>query len=168
MVASLLLLLDFWTGPYSWGTSRVTEGSTAAFLASAPAGTVIKLPLTAALTGPSLYDEVYLGKPIAYGYDTFEPAGWSSARAALLDFPSDASLAQLNAWHVRYVVVSGNAYGADWPGTLDFLKSLPGLRWLGTFQEQRTWDVDPGVLDARPDMEEFAMPDNKAVFEMVR
>jgi hypothetical protein len=167
LVAALLLLVDFWTGPYSWGTSKVAQGPTAAFLASAPAGTVIELPLTAALTGPSLYDEVYLNKPIAYGYDTFEPPKWSEARQVLVDFPSEASMTLLKAWDVRYVVVSGNAFGADWPGTLEYLKSLPGLRWLGTFQEARAWDVDPGVLDARPDMEEYAVPDNRAVFEIV-
>ena len=102
--------------------------------------------------GPLLYQEVYYGKPIAYGYDTFEPVPFRKARADLNAFPDPKALNVLQSWGVRYVVVSANAYGADWPGTLDYLESLPALKHLGDFQEQRTWQVDPAVLDAQPDM----------------
>lgn len=167
-VAAALILLDFWTGPYAWGTSRVESGATDAFLAAQPSGLVMQMPLASSQSGPALYSHVLYGKPIAYGYETFEPPEWSKARPALEAFPADASLDVLKSWGVRYIVVSGNAYGADWPGTLNYLKSLPGMRNMMSFTERGTWDVDPQVLDARPDMEEYAAPNIFAVFELLR
>lgn len=169
-LAALLILLDFWTGPYAWGTSRVEPGKLSQFLAGQPNGPndiVMQLPLESSQSGPALYRRVYYGKPIAYGYETFEPPEWRSARPALEAFPSIAALDVLKSWGVRYIVVSGNAYGADWPGTLAYLKTLPQLRYLADFRERSTWDIDPQVLDARPDMEEYSAPDTPAVFELV-
>lgn len=162
------LLADFWAAPYAWGTTRVAPTQAAMFLASAPPGAVMQMPLRSALSGPALYAEVNYGKPIAYGYDTFEPSGWRAARPALLNFPHDDCLDVLAGWGVRYLVVSANAYGSDWPGTLAFLGSLPRLRHMADFHEARVWDVDPGVLDARPDMEDALAPDTLAVFELLR
>jgi hypothetical protein len=171
LVALLLLLIDLWTSPYSWGTSRVEPTETARFLAAQPQpGLVMQMPLTASQSGPLLFQETYYspGKPIAYGYDTFEPQPWREARPALEAFPDDASLDVLHGWGVRYIAVSANAYGADWPGTLDFLRSLPRLRLLQTVQEARTWEVDPAVLDAQPELLQYFEPDTQAVFELVR
>ena len=168
LVAAALLLADFWTTPYTWGTSRVVSSGAARYLAGAAPGTIMQMPLTSALTGSALFRETEYGKPVAYGYDTFEPEQWRAARPALAKFPSDASLDVLRLWGVRYVVVSANAYGAGWHDTLAFMKVLPRLTFLDEFQEPRAWDVDPSVLDARPDMEEFALPDTLAVFELVR
>ena len=168
LVALCLLLADFWTGPYSWGTSRVEASAAESFLASSPVGSIIQLPLTSALTGPALFRASRYGKPIAYGYDTFEPPPWHEARPALAEFPAANSLQTLRGWGVRYVVVSANAYGADWEGTLAYLKTVAGLKYMDSFGLPRTWDVDPGVLDARPDMEEYALPDTLAVFELSR
>jgi hypothetical protein len=105
---------------------------------------------------------------VAYGYDTFEPPQWRRERPALESFPEDASLDVLRGWGVRYVVVSANAYGADWPGASAYLKSLPRLRHLADFDEQRAWEVDPAVADARPDMVEYLVPDTFSLFELVR
>lgn len=167
-VAAALLLLDFWTGPYAWGTSRVEPGVTDTFLAVQPAGLVMRMPLASSQSGPALYSRVFYGKPIAYGYETFEPPEWSKARPALEAFPADPSLDALKGWGVRYILVSGNAYGSDWPGTLAYLKSLSRMRYMAAFHERGTWDVDPQVLDARPDMEEYAAPSTFAVFELLR
>jgi len=170
LIALVLLLVDLWTAPYSWGTSRVEPGETARFLATQPEpGLVMEMPLTASQSGPLLFQETYYGpdKPIAYGYDTFEPKAWKDARPALENFPSDSSLDVLGEWGVRYVVVSANAYGADWPGTLEFLQSLPRLKYLQTVQETRTWEVDPAVLDAQPDFLQYFEPDTQAIFELL-
>jgi hypothetical protein len=126
----------------------------------------MQMPLAASQSGPLLFQETYYGKPIAYGYDTFEPEPWRAARPALQSFPDAGSLDVLRSWGVHYVVVSANAYGADWPGTLDYLKSLPRLRHLQDIQEHRTWQVDPAVLDAQPDLLQYAEPDTMAVFEL--
>jgi hypothetical protein len=169
LVAVCLLLADFWTSPYTyaWGTSRVEPSETAKFLAAQPPGLIMQMPLAASQSGPLLFQETYYGKPIAYGYDTFEPPAWKSARPALESFPDPSSLDVLQSWGVRYIVVSAKAYGPDWPGTLDFLQTLPRLRHLQDIPEHRTWSVDPGVLDAQPDLLQYAEPDTMSVFELV-
>ncbi len=170
-LALLLLLIDLWTSPYSWGTSRVEPTETARFLAAQPEpGLVMEMPLSASQSGPLLFQETYYGegKPIAYGYDTFEPQPWRDLRPALQNFPDDQALNVLRDWGVRYVVVSANAYGADWPGTLDYLRTLPRLRYMQSIEESRIWDVDPAVLDAQPDLLQYFEPDTQAVFELLR
>lgn len=170
LFAILFVLVDLWTSPYSWGTSRVEPSETARFLSAQPqAGLVMQMPLTASQSGPLLFQETYYGpgKPIAYGYDTFEPEPWREARPALENFPDDAALDVLAEWGVRYIVVSANAYGADWPGTLEYLQSLPRLSYMETVQETRTWEVDPAVLDAQPDFLQYFEPDTQAIFELV-
>lgn len=161
-----LLLFDFWTAPYSWGTSQVSPTPVTSFLAQAPPGTVMQMPFESTKHGLPLWRATYYNKPVSYGYDTFEPAAFRAARPLLEDFPSDASLRLLSGWGVRYIVVSANAYGAEWAGTSAYLQSLPKLRHLGDFAEPRHWSVDPGVLDARPDLIEYAVPDTLAVFEL--
>jgi hypothetical protein len=171
MLALVLLLIDLWTAPYSWGTSQVEPTATGSFVASLPdPGLVMQMPLTASQSGPALFQETYYGagKPIAYGYDTFEPIPFRDARPALQNFPDDVALDVLHGWGVRYIVVSANAYGADWPGTLDFLKTKPRLRLLQTIPETRAWNVDPAVLDAQPELEQYFEPDTFAVFELER
>ncbi len=167
LLLALLLLADFWTGPYAWGTSRVEATDTARFLAQQPAGVVMQMPLDSSQSGPALYRRVQTGKPVAYGYETFEPPAWRAERDNLQEFPDEASFEVLRKWGVRYVVVSGKPYGADWLGVLDYLKSLPQMRFLAEFQDRTVWQVDPQVLDARPDMGEYATPDDTAVFELL-
>jgi hypothetical protein len=167
LVLALLLMVDFWTGPYAWGTSRVEPTGTARFLAEQPPGTVMQLPLDSSQSGPALYRRVQSGKPVSYGYETFEPPAWRAERDTLQEFPDPASFDVLREWDVRYVVVSGKPYGADWPGFLDYLKTLPQLRYLAAFEDRSVWQVDPQVLDARPDMVEYALPDNTAVFQLM-
>ncbi|MEO8287848.1 MAG: glycosyltransferase family 39 protein [Chloroflexota bacterium] len=168
LVAICAIMADFWTSPYTyaWGTSQVEASQTAMYIAMQAPGAVMQMPLAASQSGPLLYQGTYYGKPIAYGYDTFEPTGWKAERPALESFPDPASLDVLQRWGVRYLVVSSNAYGADWPGTSDFLKTLPRLKFVGDFQEHRTWDVDPAVLDAQPELLQYAEPDTMAVFEL--
>jgi hypothetical protein len=167
-LALVAIAVDLWTAPYAWGTSRVEPGEASRFVASLPDGTVMRMPMAASQSGPALWAQVYYDKPLAYGYETFEPQGWRARRPDLESFPDDPGLDVLEEWGVRYVVVSGNAYGPNWPGTLAYLKALPRLRHLGDFIEPRAWQVDPSVLDAQPEHEAYALPDNLAVFELVR
>jgi len=171
LAALVLVMIDLWTAPYSWGTSMVAPTATGKYVASLPdPGLVMQMPLAASQSGPALFQETYYGagKPIAYGYDTFEPIPFRDARPALQTFPGDVALDVLHGWGVRYIVVSANAYGADWPGTLDFLQTLPRLHLLKTVDEARTWNVDPGVVDAQPELLQYFEPDTLAVFELER
>ncbi len=163
-----LVMADFWTAPYSWGTSNVQPTKLSAYLAAAPPGAVMQMPLESTQSGPALFAESYYGKPITYGYDTFEPPQWGASKPLLAKFPSEATLDLLRSWGVRYIVVSAKAYGANWQGTFDYLKSFSRLKHLADFDEQRTWQVDPGVLDARPDLDAYAVPESFALFELVR
>jgi hypothetical protein len=167
-VALVAVVVDLWAAPYAWGMSPVRESEPARFVASLPAGAVMRMPLAASQSGPALWAQVYYGKPVAYGYETFEPEGWRARRPELETFPDEQALDVLAEWGVRYVVVDGNSYGANWPGTLEYLKSLPRLRHLGDFEGQRGWDVDPAVLDAQPEHEVYALPESVGVFELVR
>src|SRR5439155_15541018 len=45
LLAAACLLADFWTAPYAWGTTRVEETAAARYLASAPPGTIMQMPL---------------------------------------------------------------------------------------------------------------------------
>jgi hypothetical protein len=166
--ALVAVAVDLWTAPYAWGTSSVNPSEASSFVASLPGGAVMRMPLAASQSGPALWAQVYYDKPLAYGYETFEPEGWRARRLELETFPEDPALDVLRDWGVRYVVVSGNAYGANWPGTLAYLKTLPRLHHLGDFEEPRAWEVDPAVLDAQPEHEAYALPDNLAVFELVK
>ncbi|MBF6613463.1 MAG: glycosyltransferase family 39 protein [Chloroflexi bacterium] len=168
LVVLALVMADFWSAPYSWGTSNVQPTKLSAYLAAAPPGAVMQIPLESTQSGPALFAESYYGKPITYGYDTFEPPQWSASKPLLAKFPSNATLDLLRSWGVRYIVVSANAYGANWQGTLDYLKSFSRLKHLADFNEQRTWQVDPAVLDARPDLDTYAVPEAFALFELVR
>lgn len=170
--AMCLLLADQWTGPYQWGSSRVEQTETSKYIAAAPPGSVMQMPLSGSLSapaqsGPALYWSTYYKKPITYGYDTFEPLGWRSERPSLEQFPDNGALAVLRKWGVRYIIVSANGYGSHWQGTFDYLKSLPSLKFLADFHEPRTWDVDPAILDARPDLEDYALSDTQAVFQLL-
>lgn len=162
-----LVVTDFWSGPYSWGTSRVETSVTARYLAQLPSGILMQMPLESSQSGPALFRRVSAGKSVAYGYETFEPPQWRAHRPALEEFPEAPALEVLRGWGVRYVVVSGKLYGADWAGMLEYLKSLPGLQFHSAFEDRSSWQVDPQVLDARPDMVEHSMPDNNAVFELL-
>ena len=169
--ALALLLADQWTAPYVWGWSRVEPTDTSRFLATQPPGLVMQMPLESSQSGPALWQETYYhksGKPIAYGFDTFEPPQWSPVRDRLEEFPSEASLDVLREWGVRYIVVSANAYEDRWAEAKAELDANPRLTLLSTHQERRIWQVDPAPLDYRPDMRRFVLPDTQALYELLR
>jgi hypothetical protein len=166
-LALALLLADLWTAPYIWGWSKVEPTETAKFLAAQPEGLIMQMPLESSQSGPALWQEVYYGKPIAYGFDTFEPPEWAPVRDRLEQFPADSALDVLRDWGVRYIVVSANAYGEDWANEKAGLDSNPRLKLLITNIERRIWHVDPAPLDARPDMQRFVLPDTLVVYELL-
>jgi hypothetical protein len=165
--ALVLLLADLWSAPYVWGWSRVEPTETARFIAAQPPGLVMQMPLESSQSGPALWQEVYYGKPIAYGFDTFEPPQWTPVRDRLEEFPRDPALDVLRDWGVRYIVVSANAYAERWANEKAGLDTNPRLRLLTMQNERRIWHVDPAPLDARPDMQRFVLPDTLAVYELL-
>jgi hypothetical protein len=166
--ALVLLLADLWSAPYVWGWSLVEPTQTAQFISAQPPGLVTQMPLESSQSGPALWQEVYYGKPIAYGFDTFEPPQWAPVRDRLEEFPRDPALDVLHDWGVRYIVVSANAYAERWTNEKAGLDTNPRLRLLTVHEERRIWKVDPAPLDARPDMQRFVLPDTLATYELVR
>jgi hypothetical protein len=170
--AMCLLLADLWTAPYRWGSSRVAPTETSKYLASAQPGSVMQMPpsgsrFAPAQAGPGLYWGVYYGKPITYGWDSYDPSHWRAAQRALADFPDSQALDILREWNVRYIVVSQNAYAQHWQEMDDRLRDTGALKYLAEFQEPRSWDVDPAVLDAYPGLESYVFSDTQMVFELL-
>ena len=48
----------------------------------------------------------------------------------------------------------------------EFAHKLPKT-YLADIQEHRTWSVDPGVLDAEPDLLPYFEPDAMSIFELL-
>jgi hypothetical protein len=170
--AMCLLLADLWTAPYQWGSSRVGPSETSKFLAAVSPGGVIQFPLPASLSLPppsnlAPYWSTFYPKPTSSGYDTFEPPEWQAVRPTVEKFPSDEALHMLRQWGVSYIVVSANGYREHWQERYEYLKSLPVLKHIADLNEPRVWAVDPAVLDARPDLEQYALDDTQALFELL-
>ena len=75
-------------------------------------------------------------RPLINGYSGYVPASFWKRVSRLERFPSDDTLADLRALHVRYVVV--HPWAIDQPHRADVLLKLAGrddLQYLGTF-----WD----------------------------
>ena len=138
-----------------------------AWLAAQPdSGAVMRLPLTAAIAGPPLYAGTAYGHPLAYGYETFEPPGFSAARPALDRFPSPEAFAQLRAWQVRYVVVAASSYGADWEATRAYFATLPD--WTPVYQAAQPviYEAPFWVADIRIELLPALAPDELIVYRL--
>jgi hypothetical protein len=160
-------LLDFWSAPNAWGVTRVAPDAVAGFLAAQPEpGAVMRLPLTAAIAGPPLYAGVGYRRPLAYGYETFEPPGFAAARPTLARFPSAAGFALLRQWDVRFVVVAASSYGRAWAETRRYFDSLPD--WAPVYRglQPRLYDAPFWVGDVRPELLPALAPDELVVYRL--
>jgi hypothetical protein len=126
----------------------------------------MRLPLADAIAGPPLYAGTAYGHPLAYGYETFEPPGFSAARPALLAFPDPAAFAQLKQWGVRYVVVAAGSYGPAWPATRAYFAGLPAWAEVYAAPEPRRYDAPFWVADVQPDLAPAFAPDELVVYQL--
>ena len=128
-----LVCCEFLAAPYALGWSEVRGQPVDGWLARQPPGLVAQFPLERTWYGYALYAQRVHGQPIAYGYGTFAPAAYESARRSLESFPSDEALATLRAWGVRYLVVGVRSYGERWPAVAQALAARADLRavWRG-------------------------------------
>ncbi len=161
-----LVLTDLWSAPNAWGLTAIAPDAVAGWLAAQPPGAVMRLPPAAAIAGPPLYMGTAYGRPLAYGYETFEPPGFRAARPALLTFPKTAAFTQLRAWGVRYVVVAASSYGADWPATRAYFATLPA--WTPVYQaaEPRRYQAPFWLGDVQPDLTAAFAPDELMVYRL--
>ncbi len=103
---------------------------------------IMEFPLSVALSGPNLYYTLVHGKPVTFGYGTYLPLIYPKRHPALLTFPGDEALDQLEAWGVHYVLITTDALDAE------------------TFTMQ--------AVDAQPRLEHVTTLDGVAVYRLVR
>jgi hypothetical protein len=99
------------------------------WLAQHPGGAVVELPLDQTFRSYQDYYKIVHGHPTAFGPigDGFLPPLLWERRAALLDFPSAASLAALHDWKVEYVLFTPSVI-AGWAALKPKLDAAaPGL-----------------------------------------
>lgn len=98
------------------------------WLAQHPGGAVVELPVEQIFRSAQDYYKTVHGHPTAFGPvgDGFMPAILWERRAALLDFPSDASIAALREWQVAYVLLTPSVI-PGWAALKAKLDAAPGL-----------------------------------------
>ncbi len=134
-----LAILELWVAPFALGWTEVQPQPVDLWLAQQEDGAVALFPLWKAESGPGLYAAMMHGKPVVYGYGGFFPQWYRQVRPALWDFPSEGSLALLNEWGVRYVLVGADSYGDNWPEMERALMEVPSLQRVAAFREVATY-----------------------------
>jgi hypothetical protein len=167
VLLSALLVVEFAAVPYALGACRVEPRPVDDWLAKQPGDfAILELPLAKALSGHTLYATRRHGKKIASGYGTFFPRAFTESRPLLLAFPSEASLALLRDWDVRYVLLGARHYGEDWPALEAALSTSPGLRHVITLDDQPIYEGDR-LLHLLPGTEQAFVVDRIYVCEVL-
>mgnify|MGYP005845936291 CR=1 FL=1 len=100
-------------------------------------------PVGAAYSGSSNYATTVHGKKIAYGYATFPPAPYRQKMDDLRTFPKPSALSLLASWDVKYVLVSPDAYGAQWREVEQEVAASPYLRPVVVMDGIRIYELLP-------------------------
>jgi hypothetical protein len=109
-------------------TIRLEPRAADVWLAQHPGGAVVELPVEQIFRSAQDYYKTVHGHPTAFGPvgDGFMPAILWERRSALLDFPSDASIAALREWKVAYVLLTPSVI-PGWAALKAKLDAAPGL-----------------------------------------
>lgn len=145
-----LIALEYLVTPFPYGMSEVrAQPATAWLQAQADGGAVMELPLSRALSGPSLYASYTHGKRIAHGYGTFFPQEWIAQRALLEAFPSPETLALLQEWGVRYVLLAAESFGEAWEQVARQAEASSDLRLVAILPEVELYQHDRWFVATR-------------------
>ena len=128
-------------------------------------GAVAVFPLWKAEHGAALYASAVHGKPVVYGYGAFFPRGYRQVRPTLWDFPTAQSIALLQSWGVRYVLVGEQSYGTDWPSVQQRLTQSAALSLVGTFDEEPLYHAG-WLAAALPDFGRAFIVDRVYVYQL--
>ena len=118
-VATVVCLIEYWSGPISLRPNQNSPTDAHRFLASQPAGTVVlemPLPKPDALW---LYETTYQVRsihhwqPLVNGYSGFAPPEYARTIAMLRGFPDDTSIARLRELNVRFVLLNRVYYTGE-------------------------------------------------------
>ncbi len=167
LVVILLVLLEFAALPYALGSSSAQARPVDLWLAEQEGDfAVMEYPLIKAMSGRSYYYMRYHGKRISFGQSTYFPRPFSDKRPVLESFPSEASIALLKTWGVRYILVGSRHYGVDWPQLASELESSSHLRHVVTLDDQPRYQGDR-VLHLQPGAERAFIVDRVFVYEVL-
>jgi hypothetical protein len=110
----LLVLFDFYPGPYSEFTT-VQARPVDTWLSQQPGdGAVVQMPFSIAEDQEHTYYTLVHGKPYVGGFfNAFPPAQYKRIKPILLNFPDKASVELLRELKVRWVLVDESKY-CDW------------------------------------------------------
>ena len=132
VVASLLVLFEFYTGPQA--LAQVKPRPVDEWLAQQPGEfTIVQMPLNVALSGPQMFYTRFHGKNIISGYGTYFPLLFEEWYPELAEFPNDVSVERLERWPVRYVLVD-QADLSDHPDLANAFVHQPRLRLVTTIE----------------------------------
>jgi hypothetical protein len=106
------------------------------------------------------------GKRICFGYGTFFPHTFTEQRAVLESFPGGESIALLQHWGVRYVLVGSRSYGEAWPQLGEGLSVNSRLRHVLTLDDLPIYEGDR-VLHSLPGSERAFTVDRIYVYEVL-
>ncbi len=112
------------------------------WLSQQPPVTVVELPLEQASRPLQDYYKTVHGQRTVFGPigDGFMPPILKRRRAALADFPSEASVAAMRAWGVNFVLLTPSEI-PDWPAFRERVSATPGLRLHHELDGVQVWAV---------------------------
>ncbi len=102
-------MLEFYTGPQDL-IATGPRGVDRWLAAQEGRGTLIQMPLAAALSGPQMYYSMFNGQRMAGGYGTYFPILFEARYPELQKFPADSAINLLETWGEG----SGGEVGIDY------------------------------------------------------
>ena len=142
-----IALFEAWPGPV--GTIAVEPRPVDTWLAAQTDNSpIMEYPLSVAISGPSLYQTLYHGKPITYGYGTYFETLYLQRNPELSEFPADDALDTLETWGVRYVLVTTSAVDEFTSFSMDDVREQPRLRYVTSRGDVDVFELIPEANNA--------------------
>jgi hypothetical protein len=115
-VVTLLMVVEYANAPLAWVRAPALRTEAGQWLAQAPRGAVVYLPLTMDVDNtPFMVESLQHGLPIVNGYSGQRPPFFATIVDALHDFPSADAMFALKDFDVRYIVTDTPVAVGDWP-----------------------------------------------------
>jgi hypothetical protein len=115
-VVILLMVGEYANAPLAWVPAPALRTAAGEWLAQAPRGAVVYLPLTIDVDNtPFMVESLQHGLPIVNGYSGQRPPFFPTIVDALHDFPSADAMFALKDFDVRYIVTDAPVVVGDWP-----------------------------------------------------
>lgn len=115
-IVILLMVVEYANAPLAWVRAPALRTDAGQWLAQAPRGAVVYLPLTIDIDNtPFMVESLQHGLPIVNGYSGQRPPFFPTIVDALHEFPSADAMFALKDFDVRYIVTDAPVAVGDWP-----------------------------------------------------